>query len=129
SLPLQITVLGQQQGEKFLFYRGVGDCTMPLTVRALGKGEFSIRNSGKDEVPGLILVRVTGGNVYFKVAGSLSARSEMKVTEDKEASTAEKLGEALTAMLIEQGLYEKEAKAMVKTWASDWFGQDGIRVW
>jgi hypothetical protein len=31
-------------------------------------------------------------------------------------------------LLIEQGLYEKEARAMVKTWKSDWFDAEGTRV-
>jgi hypothetical protein len=45
-----------------------------------------------------------------------------------ETSTSDKLGEAMEAMLIQQGLYDKEAKAMVKTWREDWFGDEGTRV-
>ena len=101
---------------------------MPLTVRAHGKGEFSIRNSGKDEVPGLFLVRVEGGKVYFKPCGHLSPGADVRLQEETEASTSEKLGDAVAALLIEQGLYEKEARAMVKTWSADWFGQEGVRV-
>jgi hypothetical protein len=34
----------------------------------------------------------------------------------------------MAELLIGQGLYEKEARAMVKTWSKDWFGEDGTRV-
>jgi len=30
--------------------------------------------------------------------------------------------------LIAAGLYEKEARAMVKTWESAWFGEEGDRL-
>ena len=30
--------------------------------------------------------------------------------------------------LVEQGLYEKEAQAMVSTWQDQWFAEDGTRV-
>lgn len=125
---LHITTQGKQENERFLFYRGVGDFTMPFTVRALGNGAFSVTNSGKKEIPGLILVRVEGNKVYFKTSGALSPRSEVRLKESTTASTAERLGDAVANMLVEQGLYEKEARAMVKTWSADWFGQDGVRV-
>ena len=30
--------------------------------------------------------------------------------------------------LVEQGLYEKEARAMVNTWQDQWFAEEGTRV-
>ena len=32
------------------------------------------------------------------------------------------------AALVEQGLYEKEARAMVNTWQDQWFAEEGTRV-
>jgi hypothetical protein len=125
---LQVTEMGKKENEKFLFYRGVGDFTMPFTVRADGNYAFWIKNSGKDEVPGFFLVRVEGKKVYFKASGHLSPSDEVRVQQSDTASTAEKLGDAVAKLLTEQGLYEKEAQAMVKTWSADWFGQDGTRV-
>lgn len=43
-------------------------------------------------------------------------------------STLDQLGDAMTKILTEQGLYEKEGRAMVKTWRSAWFGEEGTRV-
>src|SRR6185437_1186426 len=53
----------KSEQEKFLFYRGVGDFAMPLTVRARGKGEFTVKNSAKEALPAFLLVRVQGGKV------------------------------------------------------------------
>jgi hypothetical protein len=125
---IQVTEKGRKENEKFLFYRGVGDFSMPFTVRALGKGAFTIKNTGKDAIPGYFLVRVDGAKVYFTAGGHISSASEVEARESTTASTSEKLGEAVASMLVEQGLYEKEAKAMVKTWSADWFGEDGVRV-
>jgi hypothetical protein len=30
--------------------------------------------------------------------------------------------------LVDQGLYEKEARAMVNTWQDQWFAEEGTRV-
>jgi hypothetical protein len=34
----------------------------------------------------------------------------------------------MAAALVEQGLYAKEAQAMVKTWQDQWFEEEGTRV-
>ena len=128
SAELQVIEKGKRENEKFLFYRGVGDFSMPFAIRSQGNGSFTVKNNSKDEVPGLFLVRVQGGTVYFKASGHLSPRDQVRLQESTSASTAEKLGAAVADLLIEQGLYEKEARAMVKTWSADWFGQDGMRV-
>lgn len=118
----------KKENEKFLFYRGVGDFSMPFVVRAEGKGAFTFKNNSQDAVPGFFLVRVDGKKVYFKAGGHLSPQDDVRIQESSEASNAEKLGEAVAKLLVEQGLYDKEARAMVKTWSADWFGQDGTRL-
>jgi hypothetical protein len=119
---------GKKEYEKFLFYRGVGDFAMPFSVTVQGDGAFKIKNTGADAVPGLFLVRVENRKVFFKPQGRLAAGEEVSMREATAESTAEKLGDAVAAMLVKQGLYEKEARAMVKTWSSDWFGEDGTRI-
>jgi len=114
--------------EKFLFYRGVGEPAMPLTVRGRGDGAFAVKNAGKAALPAFVFLRVQDKKVSFQTFGSLAAGAEQQVEVPKTASTTEKLGEAVVALLIGQGLYEKEARAMVKTWSADWFGDDGTRV-
>jgi len=125
---VQATEQNKLETEKFLFYRGVADFAMPFTFRAHGGGRFTMRNDTKDAVPGFFFVRVQGTQVYFEAFGSLSPGAEMDIREPKSASTPEKLGDAMAKLLVAQGLYEKEARAMVKTWSKDWFGENGTRV-
>lgn len=118
----------RKEGERFLFYRGVGDFQMPFEVRALGDGKFVVKNTGKHPVPGYVLVGVKDRKVSFKVAGHLSPGVEERVEMPAAASTEEQLAAVMEKLLIQQGLYEKEARAMVKTWRADWFGDEGTRV-
>jgi hypothetical protein len=118
----------KRETERFLFYRGVGDFNMPFIVRAEGNGKFAVKNTGKDAIPGYVLVSVKDRNVTFKVFGHMSPGTKERIELPAEPAAAEKLSEAMTSLLVQQGLYEKEARAMVATWKSDWFGEEGTRV-
>jgi hypothetical protein len=129
ATPLQIADgKGKTEEEKFLFYRGVGDFQMSLSVRALGHGAFKVKNTGKEALPAFVLLRVQDGKVRFKVHDHLSEGAEIEAQEAQEESTTEKLGAAVAELLMREGLYEKEARAMVQTWSSDWFGEEGTRI-
>ncbi len=131
ACPLQVVYTDKKEvkeTEKFLFYRGVADCTMPLSVRALGNGAFTVRNTDRETIRGFVLVSVKDGKVRFQAHGPLAGGGEASVREPAAESTEEKLGEAVASLLVQEGLYEKEARAMVKTWRSDWFGDEGTRV-
>jgi hypothetical protein len=114
--------------EKFLFYRGLGSFSLPLTVQSLGRGRFEVSNSGPQPVRSLFLVHVEAGRIYFKYSPELGARGTLEMEQPSAASTLPQLGEAVVAALMETGLYEKEARSMVKTWQSSWFGEEGTRL-
>lgn len=50
------------------------------------------------------------------------------MAQSDQASSVDELAEAVVAALIDERLFEKEARAMVKTWRSSWFGEDGTRL-
>jgi len=117
--------------DKFLFYRGVGEFDMPLGVRAAAAGKFTVTWRGKDPATDLILVRIQGGKVRFqpfRLDQRVKSGVLAEVQVPREDSTADKLGEAVAKLLVARGLKEKEAQAMVKTWRSAWFGEEGTRV-
>jgi hypothetical protein len=114
--------------EGFLFYRGVGKPTLPLTVTAAGRGAFALRVTGKEPIPALLLVEVRGGAVRFRQIGPLATGQSATLTLPDALSEPSPLRSALVATLVKAGLYEKEARAMVKTWESAWFGDEGVRV-
>jgi hypothetical protein len=117
--------------EKFLFYRGVGTFGMPLSVRASAGGEFTVSWNGKGQKDDLILVQVQGGKVRFqpfRLEPSSDSTAQVSVRVPDRDSTVEQLGEAMAKLLTGKGLFEKEARAMVKTWSSAWFGEEGTRL-
>ena len=110
--------------EKFLFYRGVGDFGLPLSVRIDGRN-LTLRDLGTDEVKNLIVFENRGGRVGFRYLESLA-----KETIVERPETNKKIGEVLIELekiLVSEGLYEKEAKAMIETWKDSWF-EEGLRV-
>jgi hypothetical protein len=135
AAPLSLT-MRQDDGpvterEKFLFYRGVGSFDMPLSVRAAAGGKFTVTWRGKAPAGDLLLVRVHDGKVRFRPFRlDQRAKSGMLAEVDLacDDSTAEKLGAVVVKLLTAQGLTEKEARAMVKTWSAAWFGEEGTRV-
>lgn len=117
--------------EKFLFYRGIGNFQLPLKFTALGGGKFEVVNSGPDVVPSLFLVHIEPGaadRVRYAYLPALDAQGAAYLQEPATDSSVDRLADAMVHALVAEGLYEKEARAMVKTWRSSWFGEAGTRL-
>jgi hypothetical protein len=112
--------------EKFLFYRGVGTFDVPLQVSTSPRGQLTVKNTHKEPMAGVFLVSVKDGVLSFADLGSLKGGAETSASAPQQAPVSE-LADALAAVLAKQGLYEKEARAMVKTWNNAWFGEEGTR--
>ncbi len=126
---------GGAEVEKFLFYRGVGNFRAPLTVSQLTDGSgLVLTNSAPEPLGNLLVYTVRGNEAKFVPVGSLPAGSTRSVAlrpdkglaplSDVRADLARRLREAL----VGEGLYEREAAAMVQTWDESWFGEQGTRV-
>ena len=116
------------QGEKFLFYRGVGAFAPPVAVHALGAGRVRLTNTAGARVGGLLLVAVHGGKVTFRTLPDLPASADETTTLPSADETLSDAAGVMVKTLTAAGLYEKEARAMVKTWESAWFGEEGVRL-
>ncbi len=114
--------------EKFLFYRGVGKFKLPLTLEAHGSGRFTVANFGGDPVGALFLVHIENGHVRFQQATALAAHGALHLAEPQADSAIDALAGEMVRSLVEAGLCEKEARAMVNTWRSSWFGEEGTRL-
>jgi tetratricopeptide (TPR) repeat protein len=134
AAPLRVAIATEKgrgmEQDKFLFYRGVGDFDLPLSVKAAGGGKFTVNWNGKAPEGDLVLVQVKAGKIRFQQFGlerkSGGATADVQVPALN--ATTKELGDALVILLTAKGLYEKEAKAMVKTWSSAWFVEEGTRV-
>lgn len=108
--------------EKFLFYRGVGGFEPPVSVKLDGN---RLQLAGLGGIAQVVVFENHGGNVGFRV---LAVKANTTTIE--RPALGDSLPALLTMMqqtLVSQGLYEKEAKAMIETWRDSWF-EDGLRV-
>jgi len=116
------------QREKFLFYRGVGSFAPPVSVQALGGGRVRVRNAAGEKVGGLALITVQNGQVGFHPMPEIDSGAEALATLPACDGKRSELADYLVKQLTTAGLYEKEARAMVKTWDTAWFGEEGSRL-
>lgn len=126
-----------EQYEKFLFYRGSGNFSTPLTVTVNDAGTFMLTNSGRSPITGVLLLRVGNGFGEWQRLGGLrpgAACTFGKINLAMETGRLpfvefqKNVGEIMVRALTETGLYPAEAKAMVKTWRDAWFAEEGVRV-
>ncbi len=113
------------QNEKFLFYRGVGQIAVPLSARVSADGKITVENHLSKAVPTVILFENRQGRIGYRNAGAL----QDTVTLDPPSLDASfaPLRYDLEAALVQQGLYPKEAEAMLETWRDSWF-EEGSRL-
>src|SRR5262249_27903890 len=116
------------QREKFLFYRGVGTFPPPVTVKSLGGGKVRVMNNSGGKGTGLVLLTVRDGKVGFTPLADIESGAEATATMPELGAKAADLAEVIVKALTAAGLYEREARAMVKTWDAAWFKEEGSRV-
>jgi len=133
--------------EKFLFYRGVASFDAPLTVKLdpADSKRVILTNTGAEELRQLFLYEVrAGGGAWLGVehlqpgetrAVSLDPASGARVMNAADTAldkadevNSPRLNTSLVEALLREGLYPREARAMVKTWEDSWFGEPGLRV-
>lgn len=115
--------------EKFLFYRGVGNFNLPLNVKlANDKVVLSENRAASHGAPvvDMVVFEKRGGRIGFKYVPNLPA-GETMVDRPALGRTIEEVYSQLEKTLTVNGLYLKEAKAMIKTWEDSWF-EEGLRV-
>lgn len=120
--------------ERYIFYRGLGQSNLPLQFTAAENGTLSLPQEDRFGIKHVFVLRVEGDKASY------SYRAELKPGETianviPEASEGKplpeftkKLCDDLAARLVESGLYEKEARAMVNTWRSSYFQTPGVRA-
>jgi len=113
------------QHEKFLFYRGVGNFAVPLSARVTSEGTIAIENRGAEPVPSVILFENRGGRLGYRIVGDV--KDAVTIEPPSLDSSLPALRYELEDALVAQGLFPKEAQAMVETWRDSWF-EEGTRL-
>jgi hypothetical protein len=124
AAPLQV---GAQQ-EKFLFYRGVGSFAPPVRASLRPDGSVSVRSADGQAV-GLVddvmLFQNRNGRMTF--TSHRSGGRPVTLRLPPRTGTSSSPREEIVRRLVSNGLYHREATAMVDTWRDSWF-EEGTRV-
>jgi hypothetical protein len=120
------------ESEKFLFYRGVGNFTVPLGASFNNFGELVVTNRCAEAIPYVFVYNSKdgeSGEIWW--TGRLGACEVRNIT----APTTERDPSLLTGKLTEfedeivaAGLFRKEAEALLATWYKSYFGTPGLRL-
>ncbi len=130
--PLNVPPPSGLHVEKFLFYRGVGKFPLPLSAEVQSDGRVQVQNTGGEPIRSLFLIDVTSNNNDIQIL-----RTQLAALDSKSAATLPPLTEPITLndlrsevqrALVQEGLFEKEAAAMVQTWSDSWFREPGLRL-
>jgi len=115
----------QGEREKFLFYRGVGRFEPPVSVKTGAGDQVQVKNLAHDPLAGVMLFENRDGKIRYRVQGDVKNEAAMELPEFSAGLDQVKTG--LENFLVAQGLFPKEAHAMVETWRDSWF-EEGSRV-
>jgi hypothetical protein len=118
AAPLQV----DSQHEKFLFYRGVGTVPVPVAAKAI---DDKVIVKGQKPVAGLIVFENHGGHRRYRLINTLQGEATVDLSSLEENWAG--LLMDLERVLIDQGLYQREARAMIETWRDSWF-EEGTRL-
>jgi hypothetical protein len=109
--------------EKFLFYRGLADFIPSIAAMIAPNGDVTATVPAG--TPRLVLFENHGGRVGYRLAREKGTR--ITLSRPSLTGSLARLRTELEEMLIAEGLYPREARAMVQTWRDSWF-EEGTRI-
>lgn len=123
-----------QEGEieKFLFYRGLGNFPSAVALRFDAQGRLVVKNQGSEDIPFLLVFDQEEGGVGTPSIwwqGPLAAGETRVVppaADDFYASTMAM--ETLHEAMMKAGLYSDEARALLRTWYTGYFIEEGLKA-
>lgn len=120
--------------ERHLFYRGVGWFKAPLSVGIDDDEQHvSLTARSAEQISDVFVVTVRNGMMRFQKVDAAVSNVAVAIDVNTQPFGAlrdvrQRAMHDMAAALVEQGLYAKEAQAMVKTWQDQWFEEEGTRV-
>lgn len=131
STPLVVKTPAGDQREKFLFYRGVSLFSVPVSATTADEqssqqtNQVRVENHGEQEIANTILFERRGDQVGYRIGGPL--RNTVTLNSPDLTGSVDELCGVLEGILVDQGLFQNEAQAMVQTWRDSWF-EEGSRL-
>lgn len=125
STALQVPSTKGPQTEKFLFYRGVSNLSVPVSTAIREDGTVVAENLADQSIPATLLFERRGEKLGFRVAQSPASQITLAAPELN--ANMDSLKQTFVDLLVAQGLYQDEAQAMFETWRDSWF-EEGSRL-
>jgi hypothetical protein len=122
---ISVPAPGGEQHEKFLFYRGVSTVALPLWARVLPSGSILFDDLAGQPIPSLIVFERRGDRLGYHIATAVQDHAVLEIPAV--SGTLDSLRSDLEDILVAQGLYRDEARAMLETWGDSWF-EEGSRL-
>jgi hypothetical protein len=122
-----------KEWERFIFYRGLGEAPLPIDLGTAGD-RIDATTAEPDGLRHLFILRVENGRGAYEYVPALERGKTLgRAFPAMDGALpieqfAERIAGDVERRLVESGLYEKEARAMVSTWRSSYFKTDGVRV-
>jgi hypothetical protein len=121
------------EAEKFLFYRGLGNFSLPVKFTLPTDDTLQIGNTSGAAIPALLIFNHPqyGDEVSFVLLNPLKAGETRTVKLAEPVTSTNWQHEVYAAMrgaLVQAGLFPKEADAMLQTWWNSYFERPGLRV-
>ncbi|MBI3723969.1 hypothetical protein HY251_08465 [bacterium] len=139
--------IGPVESEKFLFYRGLGQFTMPIHAKAHAlyaeakaevpgeDNKIEVENDGKEPIEHVFAVEVHGNRGAFAYTHANLALGKTVIERPWRKLAVKPIGDMVAALrkeleekLVSCGLYAKEAEAMTRTWEKSYFHTEGLRL-
>lgn len=108
------------ESERYLFYRGVANIEAPVRVRRAGD---KLKLSGETRAAWLADFRGDGTAAFRRAGAEMPAEFS-----DYSRGNVDLLREEMKAGLIAEGLFPREAEAMLETWKDSYFQSRGLRL-
>lgn len=136
------------EAEKYLFYRGVGNFDAPLSIsQIVDKNLLAIRGRFQQALTSgqearinhawLVHIRDDGKSAYRRIDAFTASNDNENILatlpstfndEDYRSVNIEHLKLDMHKALMDEGLFEDEAFAMLRTWERAYFQKPGMRV-
>lgn len=121
------------EAEGYLFYRGIGRFDPGLKTSVDSSENLLLANQSGGDIPYALVFEQSGATIrWAELPDGLAAKGETVIPETKLKPVAAKdtleIYQAMSTGLERQGLTRAEARSMVETWWTSYFGTPGLRV-
>lgn len=117
--------------ERFIFYRGLGDFSVPLKVslkNLTNAMEVTVTNNSTQTVPALFYLKTNELGVERLLVIPSLKPSESRTVSTSLAQNVSDAYQPILKELVSAGLFEDEAMSMLKTWDKSYFHTKGERL-